>query len=151
MIQQATSNQQQTNTKRSQRPIGQHGNIGTSAHAHRHQHKYSQSQASFLRRCEDPHLRSGGGGQAAESLEPGWAVRGCSLAGALGGAASAAGSCRPAAVPCGDGRGGAARVRRWLWESRRGRGTKGEGDWESWRVPGPGGLAAAAAMAECPS
>ena len=90
-----------------------------------------------------------GGGQAAESLEPGWAVRGCSLAGALGGAASAAGSCRPAAVPCGDGRGGAARVRRRLWESRRG--TKGEGDWESWRVPGPGGLAAVAAMAECPS
>ena len=90
-----------------------------------------------------------GGGQAAESLEPGWAVRGCGLAGALSSAASAAGSCRPAAVPCGDGRGGAARVRRRLWESRRGRGTKGEGDWESWRVPG--GLTVAAALAECPS
>ena len=29
------------------------------------------------------------------------------------------------------------------------RGTEGEGDWESWRVPG--GLTVAAALAECPS
>ena len=149
MIQQATSNHQQTNTKRSQRPIGQHGNIGTSAHAHRHQHKYSQSQASFLRRCEDPHLRSGGG-------RPGGGVSGTWVGGeGLQPCRSAGRRC----IRCGQlptGRRAVWRRKRWCGQGQAAavgepeRDSR-EGDWESWRVPGPVGLAAVATMAECPS